>query len=930
LLDAGRAFLEFLEHREQQLLECDSDDTDPPLTPEGSLMLNQSLVGLWQYLATSPGGFPAAPAREPTTYGTQVQVDPRGPSLSSLAETMQAAMPKLSGPADAASFAKEFIGHIRAGLVALSDSLVATAGPKPCASDVAAAAGPVAGTAAAVVREAGSSDPGSVAETPEPAAGQKPTRALSANADISAVRLLFHMLLSDDPLLVSGADAPSVVSNNVPASSSPLLSISHSPHPPHSPSSVATFTAILTARAAVVSKQARDTLRVISDVHAGSSWYTPSSASRLRTLLASMAEPETRVHTLVVAGDLIELWLQVAAETPLAPSEVLVMPFVKPLLAQFKAIARNGVRVIVLRGNHDDGLTAAIFHRAVGYEPNISLWEGDDVVIAGVRVAHGHLYDIGNRADILDPLSLWLHGTALHPPPEGVARGIVPPVPRQAPLEVRALQASRQPARPVGYFVSRTITSGPAESQDQAPGAVVRVVSALSNRLMSFLLRPAVSRTFGALFVTTLFTTVHQGLDWDDLAARRVVLEDLPDGAARRVPWWRRRGGPGVLGSGRSASSSALTATATLAPSLPVPQSPHRYSTSGPATPPACPRSPREAGLALSDVRRLYADVYRRAVTRFGAVEAAAMARSSISGRYGYWLIRSPYLVEIYGHTHVPVLRRYKRAHPPVQDPAEAADDQQVATIVGRKRARLLGFSAPPGIPCGPQAASEDILVRRKRVQRLKQPVIYANAGSFVLNHASYVDVATCPLPISQLRNLAPEGTPDAAFFDPSSRYFCGILPAHFCNGNLAFRRCNEPVQPSLTEVVSFAAASPSRRLRRAAAAVAALSPDQHKSLGAAIGAHHSQNGTTGQFLAPVAQAFPTAVGGTTRAVAGPEQLWIPREVVVKAWKGPDEPPAIRCAPQEVPYPKFMRKALTAATLQQSSSAKSSPSVLTK
>jgi len=63
---------------------------------------------------------------------------------------------------------------------------------------------------------------------------------------------------------------------------------------------------------------------VISDVHLGSIWFTDKAKMvALERFLGELAQPTTRVHTLVVAGDLLENWLDTIYDTPQPFSQIL-------------------------------------------------------------------------------------------------------------------------------------------------------------------------------------------------------------------------------------------------------------------------------------------------------------------------------------------------------------------------------------------------------------------------------------------------------------------------------------------------------------------------------------------------------------------------------------------------------------------------------
>ncbi|KAG9394084.1 Calcineurin-like phosphoesterase superfamily domain [Carpediemonas membranifera] len=102
--------------------------------------------------------------------------------------------------------------------------------------------------------------------------------------------------------------------------------------------------------------------------------------------------------------------------------------------------------------------------------------------------------------------------------------------------------------------------------------------------------------------------------------------------------------------------------------------------------------------VVLSEIVSDYADMLYYAKERYGMLRAAAMFRMSMSGNVGHWMRRSPYLLEVAGHSHIPVLRSYMRYKSLLSD----------------------GTKAPRTLPT---------------------KVIYANSGSFTGGESTYVDI---------------------------------------------------------------------------------------------------------------------------------------------------------------------------------------------
>ncbi|KAG9397288.1 UDP-23-diacylglucosamine hydrolase [Carpediemonas membranifera] len=119
--------------------------------------------------------------------------------------------------------------------------------------------------------------------------------------------------------------------------------------------------------------------------------------------------------------------------------------------------------------------------------------------------------------------------------------------------------------------------------------------------------------------------------------------------------------------------------------------------------------------VTLQQVMDQYLDIMRTTQKEYGSVKAAAMSRAAISGQLGHFLRRSPYLVDVFSHTHQQSLRSYRR-HRPLG--ARPADEWTPA----------LGSQKP---------------VKAKR--RLPTRVVYANTGCFATDMASYVDILMMP-----------------------------------------------------------------------------------------------------------------------------------------------------------------------------------------
>lgn len=84
------------------------------------------------------------------------------------------------------------------------------------------------------------------------------------------------------------------------------------------------------------------------------------------------------MHTVVLAGDLVENWLYKFDETPLSYVELLQKTNIynaniAEIINILKAIVANNVKLVYLPGNHDDLLVDADF-KAVGLNLTFVVW----------------------------------------------------------------------------------------------------------------------------------------------------------------------------------------------------------------------------------------------------------------------------------------------------------------------------------------------------------------------------------------------------------------------------------------------------------------------------------------------------------------------------------------------------------------------------
>jgi len=148
----------------------------------------------------------------------------------------------------------------------------------------------------------------------------------------------------------------------------------------------------------------RPKIRVMSDLHIGSPFFTNTRAKNMLTeFLIEHTLPNTDVWMLVLIGDILELWQHSFDETPLMPLELLNSPNrfgvnVTYYMDLIRKISANDVRVVWVLGNHDMeiSLDSALSDFFNGTSVEI---RHEEFVENHVRYEHGHRYDLFNRPD---------------------------------------------------------------------------------------------------------------------------------------------------------------------------------------------------------------------------------------------------------------------------------------------------------------------------------------------------------------------------------------------------------------------------------------------------------------------------------------------------------------------------------------------------
>jgi len=206
-------------------------------------------------------------------------------------------------------------------------------------------------------------------------------------------------------------------------------------------------------------------------------WFTdPVKIQGFRNFLGNLTLPNVAVHTLVIAGDLIEMWQnpfeenQAPAQTILQSPTQLGSP-VREFIDLLKRVQQNNITLVVMPGNHDAELLQSDLINA-GLT-NV-VWRDDAYMVNNLRIEHGHLYDLYNAPD-----------------PAGI--------------------------RPFGYYVSRAVSTSKRAGSIDSVGVFVcqlilsqsTVVSAVRYNALP-LLQKVVDNALGGSLVSSSYTMFNR------------------------------------------------------------------------------------------------------------------------------------------------------------------------------------------------------------------------------------------------------------------------------------------------------------------------------------------------------------------------------------------------------------------------------------
>ena len=123
---------------------------------------------------------------------------------------------------------------------------------------------------------------------------------------------------------------------------------------------------------------------------------------------------QVSLHTLILLGDVVEMWLEPMTLSPLTLQERVTRWKANITCTLFFNVVRkmaeeDGVKVFYLRGNHDHEMTAEAVEQLMGKKVEfiegtlIYLINSDDGQQYRIRFAHGHDWDIFNTYSLTEP-----------------------------------------------------------------------------------------------------------------------------------------------------------------------------------------------------------------------------------------------------------------------------------------------------------------------------------------------------------------------------------------------------------------------------------------------------------------------------------------------------------------------------------------------
>ena len=145
----------------------------------------------------------------------------------------------------------------------------------------------------------------------------------------------------------------------------------------------------------------RTKIVAISDVHLLSESSSKDSRAKLHDFLYIVANSKD-IHTLVLNGDIIDLWDVPCNQKPPSIEEILKNQQIIEFADDIKEVLRNEIRVVYVLGNHDMKLTEKHIHQIFG--PGVivaSKSYTEKQFDVDIEFSHGHLKDAFNQPNPL-------------------------------------------------------------------------------------------------------------------------------------------------------------------------------------------------------------------------------------------------------------------------------------------------------------------------------------------------------------------------------------------------------------------------------------------------------------------------------------------------------------------------------------------------
>ena len=131
-------------------------------------------------------------------------------------------------------------------------------------------------------------------------------------------------------------------------------------------------------------------------------------------MISSLCFSKVSLNTLVLLGDVVEMWLEPMTLSPLTLQERVAKWKENETCNLFFSVVRkmaeeDGVKVFYIRGNHDHEMTAEVVEQLMGKKVEfiegtlIYLINSDDGQQYRIRFAHGHDWDLFNTYSLTEP-----------------------------------------------------------------------------------------------------------------------------------------------------------------------------------------------------------------------------------------------------------------------------------------------------------------------------------------------------------------------------------------------------------------------------------------------------------------------------------------------------------------------------------------------